>query len=149
MREQSNPKFLEHACIATRMIDKRRQLFDLQETFHVEKKNHDAKLAILKQKEDEYERQDMEFQKKLIHFENNNKESAYTRATQRLAEETKLCVAIDNDIAIILKLLEEKKAEEKRLAELLKRCTTGSDVLDEYELPMNEPCRETRMTESV
>jgi len=117
MREQSNPKFLEHACIATRMIDKRRQLFDLQETFHVEKKNHDAKLAILKQKEDEYERQDMEFQKKLIHFENNNKESAYTRATQRLAEETKLCVAIDNDIAIILKLLEEKKAEEKRLAE--------------------------------
>lgn len=121
MREQSqsNPKFLEHACIATRMIDKRRRLFDLQEKFHVEKRNHDVKLSTLKQKEDDYKRRDLDFQKSLIQFEalSKDNESAYTRATQRLAEETKLCVAVDNEIAVLLKLLDEKRTEEHSLAE--------------------------------
>jgi len=73
------PGFLKHACIATRMIDKRRQLFDLQEQFNKEKVKYDKKNEILLREEEEYKRQDFEFQHNLLKFEAFAKNNASTR----------------------------------------------------------------------
>jgi hypothetical protein len=82
---RSQPEFLEHACIATRLLDGRRQLFDVKERFNEAKAEYELKSEILRQKEEEHRHRDLEFQANLIKFEAFSKknESAYLRATKR------------------------------------------------------------------
>jgi hypothetical protein len=84
-KHQSQPDFLQHACIATRMIDKRRQLFDLQLKLDAEKVEYDRKCNLLQQKEEDYRRRDLAFQQSLVKFEAFSKknESTYLRSSKR------------------------------------------------------------------
>ena len=83
--EASNqPQFLKHACDATRMLNKRRQLFDIKERFAVEKAMYDERCEVLRQREEELSKRDLEFQTKLIRFnlfikENELKQKKLTR----------------------------------------------------------------------
>lgn len=84
-RSLSKPEFLEHACIATRMIDKRRQLFDLQLKVNEEKVEHYKKCQTLCQEEEDFQRRDLEFEQSLVKFEAFSKKNEfnYKRATKR------------------------------------------------------------------
>jgi hypothetical protein len=59
------PKFLENACDATRILSKRRQLYDIKEKVAVEKENFDRQSLILLQKEDELTKREIDFQAKV------------------------------------------------------------------------------------
>ena len=84
-RRRSRPEFLEHACIATRMIDKRRQLFDLQLKVNAEKAKYHEQCQSLCRDEEDFQRRDLEFKQSLVKFEAFSKknESIYKRATKR------------------------------------------------------------------
>jgi hypothetical protein len=59
------PKFLENACDATRILSKRRQLYDINENVAVEKEKFDRQCLILQQKEDELTKRELNFQAKV------------------------------------------------------------------------------------
>ncbi|KAL7509009.1 hypothetical protein ACHAXN_006043 [Cyclotella atomus] len=129
---RSQPEFLQHACIATRLLDGRRQLFDLKERFNEAKAEYDLS-------ENDYQRRDLEFQANLVKYEAFSKknESAYLRATKRLAEEIRLCEEKDEETGQLIKLLDEKRAEEQNLLALIGKrrryhdaLAKGSDALD-------------------
>jgi hypothetical protein len=61
----AQPQFLEHACDATRILSKRRQLYDIKERVTTEKENFDRQNLILQQKEDELTKRELDFQAKV------------------------------------------------------------------------------------
>ena len=63
--KEQQVQFLENACDATRMLSKRRQLFDIKERFATEKGKYDEKCKILEQKEAEQSKRDLDFQAKV------------------------------------------------------------------------------------
>ena len=67
----AEPEFLKHACDATRILAKRRQLFDLKERYAKEKE----KLSLLDEKETDLTRREAEFKDELMKFEKNAKEN--------------------------------------------------------------------------
>ena len=65
----NQPQFLEHACDATRILNKRRQLFDIKERHEHEKKEYDAKCKVVEEKNKEITKRDLEFQAKVVRAE--------------------------------------------------------------------------------
>ena len=65
-----SPQFLEHACDATRILNKRRQLFDIKERFAAEKVKYDEKCKLLRQAEVDLSKRDLEFQAKVFAHDN-------------------------------------------------------------------------------
>jgi hypothetical protein len=61
----AQPQFLEHACDATRILSKRRQLHDIKERVATEKENFDRQNLILQQKIDELTKRELDFQAKV------------------------------------------------------------------------------------
>jgi hypothetical protein len=59
------PQFLEHACDSTRILSKKRELYDIKERVAIEKENFERKSLILQQKEDELTTRDLDFQSKV------------------------------------------------------------------------------------
>ena len=65
----NQPQFLEHACDATRILNKRRQLFDIKERHEHEKKEYDAKCKVVEEKNKEITKRDLEYQAKVVRAE--------------------------------------------------------------------------------
>lgn len=82
---RTQPEFLEHACIATRMLDKRRQLFDLKHEFAAQRSKYDEQCVILQQKEELLNQRVLVFQDSIVKFELLSKEheSKCERAAKR------------------------------------------------------------------
>ena len=59
------PQFLDNACDATRVLMKRRQLYDIKEKLAKEKVLFEQKCLILKEREDELTKRELEFQLKV------------------------------------------------------------------------------------
>jgi hypothetical protein len=62
------PQFLDNACDATRVLMKRRQLYDIKETLVKEKELFEQKSLILKEREDELTKRELEFQLKVCNY---------------------------------------------------------------------------------
>lgn len=72
---QEQPQFLEHACVATRMLNKRRQLFDVKEILIARKAEYDKKMEEFKLQEEELGIKDLKFQQSLVKFQLFSKEN--------------------------------------------------------------------------
>ena len=62
------PQFLDNACDATRVLMKRRQLYDIKEKLAKEKAMFEQKCLILKEREDELTKRELEFQLKVCNY---------------------------------------------------------------------------------
>ena len=82
---RTQPEFLKHACIATRMLNTRRQLFDLKNEVDAQKSEYDRKCAVLQQKEEALMLRELAFQRGVVNFEilSKNHESKQERAATR------------------------------------------------------------------
>ena len=65
MATPDEPKFLARACDATRILNKRRQLFDIKERYAAERAQYDERCKMLEQKDVELKKRDLEFQAKV------------------------------------------------------------------------------------
>lgn len=63
------PQFLDNACDATRVLMKRRQLYDIKEKLAKEKVLFEQKCLILKEREDELTKRELEFQLKVCYID--------------------------------------------------------------------------------
>lgn len=75
------PDFLQNACDATRILSKRRQLFDVKERLAIEKANYEKRCMELEEKERKLEAQ----AKELLQSETviKDRKSELTRLTRR------------------------------------------------------------------
>ena len=65
MPSQSELQFLVHSGDATKILHKRRQLFDIKERFQAEKARYDEKCKALKETEKDLVKRDVDFQAKV------------------------------------------------------------------------------------
>lgn len=88
MVTEAEPEFLEHACIATRMLNRRRQLYELKEIIFTLKEESHAKIRDYEQREEQLRQKDLQFQESLKKFEFFSKEnkSKQLRAAKRSVE---------------------------------------------------------------
>eukprot|EP00957_Ditylum_brightwellii_P077246 5870114-Ditylum_brightwellii.AAC.1 len=77
--------FLEHACTATRMLEKRRQLFEVQEALEAQKEDFARKGDAFRRREEALRKKDLRLQESLIKFNKflQENESKRTRAIKR------------------------------------------------------------------
>ena len=72
MATQGQPPFLNHACVATRLLDKRRQMNDVKDLLIVRRAEYERSCEGLRQEEEELEANELKFQQSLFIFPNEN-----------------------------------------------------------------------------
>ncbi|GMH41990.1 hypothetical protein BSKO_09909 [Bryopsis sp. KO-2023] len=133
---------LEHVCPATRLLEKRRQMFEVQEALEAHKQEFNRKEEVFKRREEGLKRKDLELQESLIRFskflqENDSKRS---RAEKKAADEIKSRLQKEKEIEALQDTLEGLKTEKEKVHEILEKnmryqhyLETVLEVVDEYQ----------------
>jgi len=83
---------LEDVSPATRLLEKRRQMFEVQEALETQKEEFARREELFKRREEQLRKQDLELQQSLIRFNKflQENDSKLTRAEKKATEEIKL-----------------------------------------------------------
>jgi hypothetical protein len=123
---------LDHVSPATRLLEKRRQMFEVQEALNAQKDEFNRREDAYRRREDALRRKDLELQESLIKFNKflQENESKRNRALRRAAEERKQQDAKDIEIKKFEQLLKEKMLEEAQLKRELEKNLQYQDYLE-------------------
>ena len=82
---------LDHVSPATRLLEKRRQMFEVQEALDAQKEEFQRREATFKRREEMLKKKDLELQESLIKFNKflQENESKRNRAIKRASDERK------------------------------------------------------------
>ena len=113
--------YSDQVCTASRILEKRRQLAEVNEALEAQKDEFARKIDAFRRREEALRKKDLRLQDSLIKFnkflqENENKR---TRAIKRCAEESRIREEKEKEVIKLKKLLETKTREEKDCAEQL------------------------------
>jgi len=123
--------FPNHACTATRILEKRRQLLEIQDALEEQKDDFARKVDTFQRREDALRKKDLRLQDSLIKFNKflQDNESKRTRAIRRFAEESRMCKSKEAEITTLHQLLKTKVAEEKDFSDQLAKNKKYQDYL--------------------
>ncbi|OMJ83422.1 hypothetical protein SteCoe_15642 [Stentor coeruleus] len=115
---------------ATRLLDKRRLMYQVQEAFERQKEEEARRLEMFNNKEEELRARDLAVQEKFVEFSKviNENEAKMQRANNRIAEEKKAIEAKEKR----KKELEEKVSELKSKAATLEKSVTAMKAYEEF-----------------
>ena len=104
---------LEHVSPATRLLEKRRQMFEVQEVLDAQKAGFDRKEEIFKRQEDGLKKKDLDLQESLIKFSKflQENDSKINRAEKKGREEIALRQQKEAEIADLERVLDELKTK--------------------------------------
>ena len=104
---------LEHVSPATRLLEKRRQMFEVQEVLDQQKAGFDRKEEIFKRQEDGLKKKDLDLQESLIKFSKflQENDSKINRAEKKAREEIVLRQQKELEIVELESQLEALKRE--------------------------------------
>jgi len=107
----------DHVSPATRLLEKRRQMFEVQEALNSQKEEFSRREDAFRRREDGLRRKDLELQESLIKFNKflQENESKRNRAIKRGAEEKKQREVKEKEIEQLKIQLARKKKEENEL----------------------------------
>mmetsp|Transcript_24217 Transcript_24217/g.27900 ORF Transcript_24217/g.27900 Transcript_24217/m.27900 type:complete len:193 (-) Transcript_24217:856-1434(-) len=90
--------FLENACTETRMLEKRRQMFEISEALEHQKDEFARREDAFRRREDSLRKKDLQLQESLIKFNKflQDNERKKTRAIKRLVLSHRLSLSIIN-----------------------------------------------------
>lgn len=122
----------DHVSPATRLLEKRRQMFEVQEALNAQKDEFNRREDAYRRREDGLRRKDLELQESLIKFNKflQENESKRNRALRRAAEERKQQDAKDIEIKKYEQQLKEKLLEESSLKQELEKNLQYQDYLE-------------------
>jgi len=122
----------DHVSPATRLLEKRRQMFEVQEALNSQKDEFSRREDAFRRREDGLRRKDLELQESLIKFNKflKENESKRNRALKRAAEERKQREAKEMEIKKLEQQLKEKLLEENELKEEVQRNLQYQDFLE-------------------
>ena len=115
---------LEHVSPATRLLEKRRQMFEVQEVLDQQKAGFARKEEIFKRQEDGLKKKDLDLQESLIKFSKflQENDSKIARAEKKGREEAALRAQKEAEIAEL----------QAALGELQLKCDTVNGVVSEH-----------------
>jgi len=123
--EQALPQslVLEHVSPATRLLEKRRQMFEVQEALDAQKEEFARREEAFHRREEGLRKKDLELQESLIKFNKflQENESKRNRAEKRAQEEAKQRRAKEAEIAKLKTELETMKGEFSKLEDVVSR----------------------------
>jgi len=122
----------DHVSPATRLLEKRRQMFEVQEALNAQKDEFNRREDAYRRREDGLRRKDLELQESLIKFNKflQENESKRNRALRRAADERKQQDAKDIEIQRYEQQLKEKLLEESLLKQELEKNLQYQDYLE-------------------
>lgn len=122
----------DHVSPATRLLEKRRQMFEVQEALNSQKDEFARREDAFRRREDALRRKDLELQESLIKFNKflQENESKRNRALKRAAEERKQREAKESDIERLEAELADKLREEMDLKEKVEHNIQYQDFLE-------------------
>lgn len=129
---------LDHVSAATRLLEKRRQMFEIQEALDNQKEEFERQEEALKRREEALRRKDVELQDSLLKFNKflQENESKRKRAMTRAAEERKQIEVKSSDIDRLNRLKDKKTAEARWFERELERnkicLELDDDLLNRY-----------------
>ncbi|OMJ82951.1 hypothetical protein SteCoe_16224 [Stentor coeruleus] len=115
---------------ATRLLDKRRLMYQVQEAFDRQKDEESRRLEMFNNKEEELRARDLAVQEKFVEFSKviNENEAKMQRANNRIGEEKKAIEGKEKR----KKELEDKVAELKSKASSLDKSVTAMKAYEEF-----------------
>lgn len=132
---------LDHVSPATRLLEKRRQMFEVQETLEAQKQDFNRKEEVFKRREEALKIKDLELQESLIRFSKflQENDSKRARAEKKASDEIKSRLQKEREIEKLTEELEALKDEKETVHEVLERSMryqqyleTVLEVADEY-----------------
>lgn len=122
----------DHVSPATRLLEKRRQMFEVQEALNSQKEEFSRREDAFRRREDGLRRKDLELQDSLIKFNKflQENESKRNRALKRATEERKQRELKEQEIERLEAQLRSKLKEETILKEELEKNLKYQDYLD-------------------
>lgn len=136
---------LEHVAPATRLLEKRRQMFEVQENLEAQKQEFHVKEEGFKRREETLKKKDLDLQESLIRFskflqENDSKRS---RAEKKAADEIKTRLQKEGEIEELAETLRSLKIERVDTSQIVEKNLSYTkflesvlDIADEYhEIP--------------
>lgn len=114
---------LDHVSPATRLLEKRRQMFEVQEALEAQKQDFNRKEEVFKRREEALKLKDLELQESLIRFSKflQENDSKRARAEKKAADEIKARLQKEKEIEQLTEVLEELKTEKERILEVLEK----------------------------
>lgn len=112
---------LDHVSPATRLLEKRRQMFEVQEALDAQKEEFARREEAFRRREEGLRKKDLDLQESLIRFNKflQENESKRTRAEKRANDERKFREEKDVAVQRLLRQQEKEKAETKKKKEEL------------------------------
>jgi len=122
----------DHVSPATRLLEKRRQMFEVQEALNSQKEEFSRREDAFRRREDGLRRKDLELQDSLIKFNKflQENESKRNRALKRATEERKQRELKELEIEKLEAQFKSKLKEESILKEELEKNLKYQDYLD-------------------
>jgi hypothetical protein len=104
---------LDHVSPATRLLEKRRQMFEVQEVLEHQKDAFNRKEEVFKRQEDGLKKKDLDLQESLIKFSKflQENDSKISRAEKKSREEIALRLQKESEIAELQEKLQQLKAK--------------------------------------
>ncbi len=120
MKSMPHTLVLEHVSPATRLLEKRRQMFEVQENLETQKVEFNRKEEVLKRREEGLKKKDLELQESLIRFSKflQENDSKRTRAEKKAIDEIKLRLSKERDIGDLSRSLAKLQAERDTTSEV-------------------------------
>ncbi|CAG9461648.1 unnamed protein product [Pedinophyceae sp. YPF-701] len=119
----TRPKFLvlDHVSPATRLMEKRRQMFEVAETLELQKAEHAQREEAYKKREEDLKRKDLELQESLIRFSKflQENDAKRQRALRREQDERKVREEKEREIAALQEDLDKLRATKDEMVTAL------------------------------
>jgi hypothetical protein len=114
---------LDHTSPATRLLEKRRQMFEVQEALETQKAEFNRKEEGFKRREEALKLKDLELQESLIRFSKflQENDSKRARAEKKAQDEIKARQQKEKEIEQLTEVLEDLKSEKERILEVLEK----------------------------
>jgi hypothetical protein len=130
----------DHVSPATRLLEKRRQMFEVQEALNSQKEEFSRREDAFRRREDGLRRKDLELQESLIKFNKflQENESKRNRAMKRTAEEKKQRELKEKEIEKLKVQLNTRKKEEQAQKLEVERNLKYQDYLENVVMNMSK-----------
>ena len=123
---------LHNVSFASKLLEKRRQMFEAQEALDAQKKSSKEKEMQLQQREASLKQRDQELQDSLIKFNKflQDNDTKRARAEKKERDEIRLRMQKEQEIKRLTSHLQHQREQQSRMAEELERMIQYSDYLE-------------------
>ncbi|KAA0161548.1 hypothetical protein FNF28_05005 [Cafeteria roenbergensis] len=127
---------IDHVAPMTRLLEKRRQMFEVQEALDAQKEEFARREEAARRREEELRKKDLDLQTSLIHYNKTitANEDKRQRALQRIQQESRAVSKKEAEIAELVARIRKDEAEQDERLQAIARVQQFHDYLQAVQL---------------